>query len=455
MSVLLILVERAGDLVPKDTIVERAWGDTAVTDNSLVQIIRALRRALGNQPGGAPYIETHTRSGYRFVAPVSEAHQAVSGAEIGALLEPFLAFVDGRAALERLDCEGAARARDAFTEILRVEPSLVVAHVGLATACLLGYESTRADAVPDTGLLARAEEHAREGCRLDPASAHAWGTFALVRHRAGDAREAVAASRKALTLDPDDWTHHFRLAAVSWGSERLRAARQALALRPGLALAHWFAATVFVARGDLDRAREHLCEGSAAQDAQQADGRFRAAGLHWLLGLVLFAQGREDDALAEFQRELALEDLGHVYGREASANTFYALGAHHVRAGREDEATFAFREALKRVPGHALASLCVPRRNDANAAVSPASLLGRVPAIAIDVLDSVDTAVGAAIWLTMQGRHQEATGLCVAALHRAAPGSSGWILPVEPMLNVWSRREPWIPALTILRERAS
>ncbi len=445
VDVLQILVERAGNLVPKDDIIQRAWGDTAITDNSLVQVVRALRTLLGNQAHGGPYIEHHTRNGYRFLAPVATVRQAKAPANIDALLAPYLAFVDGRAALERLDRAAALDARTAFGEMTRVEPGAAIAHIGLATACLLGYESTRIDDEPARALLDEADASAREGCRLDPTSAHAWGTFALVRHRAGDGREAVAAARKALSIDPDDWMHHFRLAVVSWGSERLRAARQALALRPGVALAHWLAATVFVARGELGRAEAEVREGVDSEAAVSV-GRFRGAGLHWLLGLVLAAQAREDEAHEQLARELGQEDADHVYGREASANAFYAVGALRLRAGRPSEAAEAFRQALARVPTHALARLCA----------SPVELPSNDrSALATGVVSLVDQAIGASVWMSTRGRHQEAAGLCAATLLTAPAGSAGWILPVEPTLNVRAHRDIWAPALATLRERAT
>ena len=135
-------------------------------------------------------------------------------------------------------------------------------------------------------------------------------------HRSGSAGEAIAAARKAVTLDPGNWRHHLRLAFVGWGEERLRAAHRVLTLCPGLALAHWFAATVFVARQAFDAATEELRIGCASQDAQRTEsGRFKAVGLHLLLGLVLAARGDEGAALDEFTRELEFEGDGQLYAR--------------------------------------------------------------------------------------------------------------------------------------------
>ena len=47
LDVLAALLAHAGQVVSKDALVEAAWRDVAVTDNSLEQAISSLRRALG------------------------------------------------------------------------------------------------------------------------------------------------------------------------------------------------------------------------------------------------------------------------------------------------------------------------------------------------------------------------------------------------------------------------
>jgi DNA-binding winged helix-turn-helix (wHTH) protein len=280
LEILLQLTANAGRTLSKDELIEAAWKDVAVADNSIEQAISSLRKALGTQPDGAPYIETLARRGYRFSAEVARGRPRQSDASLDALLAPYRAFVEGRAALETLDRDAVTRARQAFAQALSAEPDYPAAHVGMANACALCFESTRVHQSPDVEALRDAEHHAREACRLDPSSGEAWSTLAFVLHRTGSGAEAIAAARKAVTLDGGNWHHHLRLAFVSWGEERLRAAHRVLALCPGLALAHWFAATVFVARQAFDAALEALREGCASQDAQRTEaGRFKAVGL--------------------------------------------------------------------------------------------------------------------------------------------------------------------------------
>ena len=445
-DVLVLLAANAGEVVSKDALIGAGWKDVAVSDNSIEQAISSLRRTLGQQPGGAAYIETLARRGYRFAAAVERAPARQSDAALDAMLAPYRAFVDGRAALETLERDAVTQARDAFAQALRAEPDHPSAHIGMANACILGFESTRADAAPDVDALREAGHHAREGCRLDPASGEAWSTLAFVLHRSGDAREAIAAARKAIALDPDDWRHFLRLAFVSWGEERLRAARRVLTLYPRLALAYWFAATVFVARQAFDAALEELRPGCASQDAQRKqNGRFNAVGLHLLHGLVLAAQGADDLALEELASELAFEQEGQLYARECCANTWYALGAIRLRHGHLDQAAAAFRESLKRVPGHPLASIGL------RATASGATASDGPPSDG----NSVDVAIVRATAQALKGDHAGAAQLCATALAHADPGAHGWILPIDPLLQITAHRDAWAPALAILRDRAS
>jgi TolB-like protein/DNA-binding winged helix-turn-helix (wHTH) protein/predicted ATPase/class 3 adenylate cyclase len=70
VSLLGALVEKPGTLVSKDALIEAAWPGQAVEDSNLPVQIAALRRVLGEAPGGDRWIETMPRRGYRFVGPI-------------------------------------------------------------------------------------------------------------------------------------------------------------------------------------------------------------------------------------------------------------------------------------------------------------------------------------------------------------------------------------------------
>jgi TolB-like protein len=69
VALLRILIDRAGAPVSKDALMEAAWPGLSVEDSNLTVQIAALRRALGEVPGGESWIATLPRRGYRFAGP--------------------------------------------------------------------------------------------------------------------------------------------------------------------------------------------------------------------------------------------------------------------------------------------------------------------------------------------------------------------------------------------------
>jgi DNA-binding winged helix-turn-helix (wHTH) protein/Tfp pilus assembly protein PilF len=450
-DVLMVLCAAGGRLVSKNDLADAAWHGVAVSDNSIDKAISSLRQVLERPPDPAP-IEIRKRVGVRLSTPVMRVKETraaaspVSPVAIDALLQPFEAFIDGRTAFETFDRSAVDDAHRAFSEALRLDPDIPAAHIGLANALLLRFEATRADDHPDRTALGQALHHAFEACRLDPWSAEAWGTLAWVRQESGAGTSAVAAARKAVHLAPHAWRHHLRLASVSWGSERLGAALKVLSLSPGAALGHWFAATVHIARQAFSQATDHLRAGCAARDTQPKEGgRSTAVGLHLLHGLVRSAQGDLAAARDDLSRELTLDNPDHVDVRECAANTWCALGALALREEHRDEARTSFREALSRVPGHAMASVGL-----AFAENRPIDI-EQIP----NLSSPIDTAIVRAAALVLRGRHADAAGICVDALRAAVPGSAGYLLPVEPLLGAARRRDVWEPALAAVANRAS
>jgi DNA-binding winged helix-turn-helix (wHTH) protein/Flp pilus assembly protein TadD len=92
LDVLIALAEQRGDVVTKDELLRRVWPDTFVEEANLSVNVSALRKALGEQANGRPYIETVSRRGYRF-AGLKEA--AAPGLPTLAVL-PFIALGRGK-----------------------------------------------------------------------------------------------------------------------------------------------------------------------------------------------------------------------------------------------------------------------------------------------------------------------------------------------------------------------
>ena len=64
-AVLAMLAAHRGDVVSKDALMETVWADTFVTDDSLVQCISEIRKALG--PEGRDLLRTVPKAGYRLM----------------------------------------------------------------------------------------------------------------------------------------------------------------------------------------------------------------------------------------------------------------------------------------------------------------------------------------------------------------------------------------------------
>jgi TolB-like protein/DNA-binding winged helix-turn-helix (wHTH) protein len=72
MDVLILLVQRRGQLVSRADIVDALWGKNVFVEveTGVHTAIRKIRRALHDSPQQPRFVETVSRKGYRFVAPV-------------------------------------------------------------------------------------------------------------------------------------------------------------------------------------------------------------------------------------------------------------------------------------------------------------------------------------------------------------------------------------------------
>jgi TolB-like protein/DNA-binding winged helix-turn-helix (wHTH) protein/Flp pilus assembly protein TadD len=71
-DVLRYLVENPSRLITQDELLEKLWPDTYVNPEILRKYILDIRKILGDRPNKPEYIETVTKRGYRFIAPVLE-----------------------------------------------------------------------------------------------------------------------------------------------------------------------------------------------------------------------------------------------------------------------------------------------------------------------------------------------------------------------------------------------
>jgi len=71
-EILLLLIDSKGELVTRDQIIGRIWGEGVFldTDNSINGAIRKIRQVLKDDPEQPRFIQTITGKGYRFICPV-------------------------------------------------------------------------------------------------------------------------------------------------------------------------------------------------------------------------------------------------------------------------------------------------------------------------------------------------------------------------------------------------
>lgn len=72
VETLVALVERSGEVISKDELMNRLWANSFVEESNLTQNIYLLRKALGNAENGEPLIESFRRRGYRFNGRIKE-----------------------------------------------------------------------------------------------------------------------------------------------------------------------------------------------------------------------------------------------------------------------------------------------------------------------------------------------------------------------------------------------
>ena len=122
--ILSILLERPGEVVTREEIQHRLWGNDTIVDfdHSLGTAINKIREALGDSAENPRFVETLARRGYRFIAPVT----------IPELSPPVNPFV-----LETAHAEPKA-AVDAPSQKSRWIVAAILAAVALGLAFLVG-----------------------------------------------------------------------------------------------------------------------------------------------------------------------------------------------------------------------------------------------------------------------------------------------------------------------------
>src|SRR5512138_2500178 len=79
-QVLAILLEKPGELVSRDELRSRIWGQTVVDfDHGVNKAINKIRETLGDSAENPRFVETVARRGYRFLADVTPIDTGADG----------------------------------------------------------------------------------------------------------------------------------------------------------------------------------------------------------------------------------------------------------------------------------------------------------------------------------------------------------------------------------------
>lgn len=293
VDLLTALVRQAGRLVTKRELLDAVWPDAFVEEGIVSVHISTLRKTLGDRHGATPYIETVSRSGYRFAAAVTERQPATARLRLLDILpsHPDVHELIGRGRAHLLTASRTEipKAVDAFRSAIALDSTYASAHAGLALACCAGaelrivphgeaYEEARGAALRALAMdAASADAQVALGCvlffsdwnwtgarraferalELNPDHTEAYLLYGRLLEALGEFDAALAAKRKALERDPFSPLVHIQIAHTCWNHRRyddvIEWAMKALALDPKHLLAREYIAAAWLMKGDSDR----------------------------------------------------------------------------------------------------------------------------------------------------------------------------------------------------------
>ncbi len=375
---LTLLLERRGELLGKEFLLNALWPDVVVDENSLAKVISEVRRALGEGPKDPGCIVTVPRRGYRFMAdvtvqPTTTGEPVGGGAttEIRALAVLPFTFLNPVAGDEWL---GVGLADALITRLGQLRRTLVrptssvagfasnpctpaTAGAQLAVDAVIAGSIRRVDGTVRVGvqLVSVVGEAVLWADRFDAAPASALELEDSLADRVATAltlalsREERPPSGQRLVANPDAYEQFIRgryLATKRTRGALLEAAQcfeRATAIDPEFALAHvglsevWIHMGIRAAVSQSLPPREVMPKAlAAARQALALDDSLSEA--HATLGHVLFVY--------EWQRQAGLAELARAIElnpNNPNAHHWYAMSL--ASLGRFEEALVQIRSA--------------------------------------------------------------------------------------------------------------
>lgn len=339
-EVLLFLIENRNREVSKAEIFERVWGGVAVTEDTLVQSIVEIRKALGDDPHSPRFVRTIPRVGYRFIAPVEDV-SPLAGFDV---IHVRTVTPSGSHEFRALDLEESQSIELAVEEIeddwRHFIPHITIAVVVVALATLAAFwmhekrTAAGAEAIASpSAIVARGSHDAdRMTDSLDAYEEYRLGLAATDGLRN---TEALAHFQRAIDLDPQFAMAYARIGytfAVRWSLLDRAKPYLVKALEAGDRLSEqerlYVLAWQAISNRDYGKAIDHfrLLVTRYPTDVEAFVG----------LGRLLVGEERLEEATDVLQRGLILDpdspDLNNALGSVASYRGRHAEAiAHHKR----------------------------------------------------------------------------------------------------------------------------
>jgi TolB-like protein/DNA-binding winged helix-turn-helix (wHTH) protein/tetratricopeptide (TPR) repeat protein len=237
--------------------------------------------------------------------------------------DAYEAYLKGRYYWNKRTADGMQKAQTYFQQAIDKDPSFAAAYSGLAD-CNSGLTWHGFTSPAET--LPRAHAAARKAIEIDPQSAEAHASLALVLHHEWDWPGAEAEFKRALRLDPNYANaHHWYgdyLSVRGRHDEALVEAKKALDLDPlNLMVGTWVGLRYYLAR-NYQAAIEQ------SRNTVELDTSFAAA--HLLLGESYVQARLQEKGLAELQVAASLSGDNPLYLAQ--------VGVAYASEGRKDDA---------------------------------------------------------------------------------------------------------------------
>ena len=304
VDLLLYLIAHRHRALSKQELLDEIWKGTKVTENSLIQCVIELRRALGDDSQQQRLIKTVAKTGYRFVGPVEE---------IGPEVRP--------------DVNEEAKKEPADSAPAPVKPERhrsrwLVPSAAAFFLVLIGV------------LLARTREPVEPALMTPSLEAYRYYSLGVTKAQQFHSKEALDLLQKAVSLDPQFTMAIARIGyTYSISSDRPELGKpyfeKAIALSSHLSepnrlyLAAWYS----MSNRDFE---------GAIQTFQELLRRYpRETDAYCELTDLLVGEGRLDEAYSAIQKALEVDP--------ASARSYNKLRSIYLSTGRFGEAVVAAR----------------------------------------------------------------------------------------------------------------